>query len=89
MTREQAEFLADALRDDGLEVELRESYSGRGMCGRETFAVVADGLGDADGLGGILRAALRAARDDPDEIPDFDNFSPSVDSMGRGSIVVY
>ncbi len=82
MTKERAEFLVDAMQEEGLGAELREGYSGRGMCGRETFAVVADSLGD------MLGAALRAASSDPDAIPDFDSFSPAVDSMGR-RIVVY
>lgn len=42
MTKELAELLVEAAQNNGSEAKIRESYSGRGMYGQETFGVVVD-----------------------------------------------
>ena len=39
MDRKEAEALHSALEDEGCEVRLREDYSGRGMYGKDTWAI--------------------------------------------------
>jgi hypothetical protein len=40
MTKELASFLVDAAEHCGVEIELRDDYSGRGMYGQTTQAVI-------------------------------------------------
>jgi hypothetical protein len=40
MTKAQAEFLFEACENAGIECEIREGYSGRGMYGEETYGIV-------------------------------------------------
>lgn len=40
MTKEQAEDIVRIAGEKELEVEMRDDYSGRGMMGRRTYAVV-------------------------------------------------
>ena len=41
MKIENAEAIAEALQDEGIEAEVHEDYSGRGMYGESTAGVVA------------------------------------------------
>ena len=46
MTKEFATFLANVSGEMGHDCELREDYSGRGMMGKTTHAVVVDDVGE-------------------------------------------
>jgi len=89
MELQAAQGIVDAAEAEGVELQVRESYSGRGMYGAETAAIVADDLGDL--LVGIARycGELDPCQDDA-KICDVVHFCQSMrqDSMGRG-IVVY
>lgn len=85
MTKEQANFFKEALVNDDLETEndiIRENYSGRGMYGKTTFAIVTDSVSD------LIPALLRQAQEDPESMPDFSTFVLRQDNMGLG-IVLY
>jgi len=92
MDLELAEVLVQVLEDEGIEAELRESYSGRGMYGKETAGVVLDG-----DVTDILRAVINNAtcfiqeEEEPVEFFDLsERFSIGnlrQDSMGMGVIV--
>jgi hypothetical protein len=85
MTKEQAEFFKQAIINDDLETEndiIRENYSGRGMYGKTTFAVVVDSVCD------LVSALLRQAQEDPESIPDVSTFTLRQDNMGLG-VVLY
>lgn len=69
MNRELAEALVQALEDEGIDAELREDYSGRGMYGKTTAGVVFDG-----DIGGVLQAVINNATcfiQEEDEPVDF------------------
>lgn len=85
MTKEQAEFFKNAAEEVGLEIEMRDGYSGRGMYGKTTFAVVTDSLSD------LIPALLcHAAYNYVDVVENnlFDNFKLHQDNMGLG-VVLY
>ena len=92
MDLELAETLVQVLEDEGIEASLRESYSGRGMYGKETVGVVLDG-----DVGDILRAVINNAtcfiQEESEPVEFFDlseRFSIGnlrQDSMGLGVIV--
>jgi len=83
MTKEQANFFKDALdNDDIYPVEIRDNYSGRGMYGKTTFAIVTDSVSD------LIPALLRQAQEDPESMPDFSIFKLRQDNMGLG-VVLY
>ena len=46
MTKETAEFLLEACGDAGVEAELYEDYSGRGMYGAKTTGIVVSSVAD-------------------------------------------
>jgi hypothetical protein len=46
MTKEFANFLQLAAAENGHDCEIREDYSGRGMMGNTTHAVIVDDVGD-------------------------------------------
>ncbi len=86
MTKEQAKFLVDVTENAGnQDISLREGYSGRGMCGRETCAVVVNSLTL------LLCDCINHLKNEDVEsinlVPDFNNLR--TDSMGRESIVIY
>lgn len=73
MKLEDAERIVELALDHGHDMELREDYSGRGMYGKETTAVIGDAymIYWAAGALGISPKALR------------------VDSMGKSDTIVY
>ena len=93
MDLELAETLVQVLEDEGIEAELRESYSGRGMYGRETAGVV---LREGN-VGDIVQAVINnascfiAEENEPVEFFDLsERFTVSgfrQDSMGTGIII--
>ena len=82
MIKEHAEFFKEALDNDGIEVELRDDYSGRSMYGKTTFAVVTDNISD------VIPALLRQVQEDPESAPDFSIFKLRQDNMGL-SVILY
>lgn len=44
MTKEQAEFLKNAIKNGGEDCEVHPEYSGRGMSGKTTYAVSFSGI---------------------------------------------
>lgn len=85
MTKGQAEFFKNAAEEVGLDIEVRDDYSGRGMYGKITHAIVADSLCD------LIPALLcHAAYDYVAVVEDglFDDFKLRQDNMGLG-IVLY
>jgi len=85
MTKEQAEFFINALEYNGIEAELREDYSGRGMYGKTTFAVVTEKTHLI--ISAILRYLPNLEPEEYVELPDFSNFTLKQDSMGLGVIL--
>jgi hypothetical protein len=91
MKIEQAKFLQRVTEDQGnQECDIRESYSGRGMYGRETVGIVVDSLPQL--LTDVLNYVNSNIQDDPfmvewggDEVPHFNQFS--TDNMGRSMIL--
>lgn len=85
MTKEQAQFLYDAGNDAGLDLEIRDSYSGRGMFGEETCAVEGDFT-----MGELLCAVVEYVRflneEGQEDIPEMPR-SFREDSMGLGIII--
>jgi hypothetical protein len=86
MTEEQAKFFEEALDHDGVTpVEIRDDYSGRGMYGKTTYAVVVDSACD------LIPSLLRHAAHNYVEVVAegiFDDFELRQDDMGLG-IVLY
>lgn len=86
MDRKLAEMLVQVCEDDGLDVSLRESYSGRGMYGNDTVGVV---LQEGD-VTDILKAVINQATcfiDDEDDMEIFSCNGLKLDSMGKGMIL--
>lgn len=84
MTKEQAEFIKIAGDFCEMEFDLRDTYSGRGMFGKQTFGIVAESLLHIlSAVVGYLKGSPNVERD---SIPQLDDLV--VDSMGR-NIIVY
>lgn len=78
MTKEQAEFIVNALEYDGQEAELYEGYSGRGMMGKETWGVVFE----HEAI--LFTSVMTYLKENPElvrQIPDFEKVQ--ADNMGR------
>ena len=82
MTMELAQWLETACERYGIEAEVYEGYSGRGMYGSKTT-----GLTFSGDMGQLLLAALTAARDDGDDMPEIDMEFLHTDNMGRDTII--
>jgi hypothetical protein len=96
MRKAVAKAIVDAGQDIGLEVELYEGYSGRGMYGDSTDAVTFDNWSDF--VQSVAAAAIRLSEDhDETAEKSDDNIDPDMfvhdlgairtDNMGRGVIV--
>ena len=97
MDRALALRLIEVAEDTEIEAEIREGYSGRGMYGKETTAVVAPSLRvllemvieNAD-----MFSTIAIDRHEEQELflsprAIFENISLSADSMGRDQIIIY
>jgi len=84
MTKEQAEFLVEALQDDGCQGDIIPEYSGKGMYGKTTFAVTCDSIQDM-----IACAVQRAMMEVPTEenVSLFDGVDFALDQLGLGYVV--
>ena len=85
MTKEQAEFFKNAAEEVELEIEVRNNYSGRGMYGETTYAIIVDSLMT------LIPALLCRAAYGYVSVAEnglFDNFKLRQDNMGLG-IVLY
>lgn len=98
MLLETAKLIVASAEDMGYEIELRESYSGRGMYGKTTVGIVCDSLGDfvgavAQAAANLADAETRAMHNDVESngmsTDDFisDVSAISTDSMGRSMII--
>ena len=84
MTENQAQFIYDALTYAGHDTYVT-SYSGRGMYGKETPAVVTYcEIGEVISI--LMVASAEATEEEKDMIFSMPRFN--IDSMGRG-IVIY
>lgn len=81
MKEKVARALYDALENEGVTVELRDDYSGRGMYGKTTF-----GLSGDFGFCDVAVAWATACQEDEELRPSELGFTS--DSMGMG-IVIY
>lgn len=80
MQQALAEAVQEAADNAGIDCDLREDYSGRGMYGRSTYALVFNDMSDA-------LAAMLWVNPNPLDL-DWGGPLFSTDSMGRG-IVIY
>ena len=95
MTKEMAEFLKEASENAGNECDIREDYSGRGMYGRETYAIVVNS--ETHLISDLVQYMAESVCDTNEgeenqgwcggQIPDSDG-GLRVDSMGR-DVVIY
>ena len=81
MKEDQADFLKRVADDEGIEAEIYEGYSGRGMYGRETQGITTD-----DPIGLLCSAIDYAAHCDQDEVPPMSGGFRQ-DSMGFDTII--
>jgi len=83
MTQEEAYFIQSAMHFIGHDCDVRDSYSGRGMYDKTTYAVVVDDITT------IIPAVASLAADGepiPQEFSDSEGYRE--DSMGR-QVVIY
>jgi trehalose-6-phosphate synthase len=100
MTKEFAQFLVKAAEHCGTveDIQIRESYSGRGMYGQETCAVIVSSY--TGGMGELLLnvvqyikekiedMSLRELENSTDFIPDISDLKTlQTDSMGHGMVI--
>ncbi len=84
MTFEEAKWIVAAIQESGHEANVESEYSGRGMYGAKTHAVVTDAH-----IGTVLSAVMDYVREEPlDDIPISSDDGYSWDQMGLG-IVIY
>ena len=87
-----AEMLVQVCEDEGLDVRLRESYSGRGMYGKDTAGVVIEG-DTTDILRAVINNATCFIAEESEPVEFFDlseMFTVNgfkMDSMGKGMIL--
>ena len=75
------------LADDS-ELEVRESYSGRGMFGREVAAVTANSIGHfVECLGAVMEEAINSPEDVANIGEHLYGEGIRTDSMGHGVII--
>lgn len=86
MSKEQAEFLKNAIENGGEECRLHEVYSGRGMYGKTTYAISFD-----FGVWYMMALVVEQCRaevtlaEDWDNVPEFGGFRQ--DSLGCGTVI--
>lgn len=87
MEKKIAQKIVEAAEVIGLELQHDETYSGRGMYGNKTDAIIAESLGD------LLQCVAYAAGtlEDRDDLDEFVGELSSIctDNMGRSAIVYY
>jgi hypothetical protein len=90
MDIEFAKALAEAAETDGILMTVHAEYSGRGMYGQQTAAVVCDSWRDFAAAVALLVSAREGdltCFDGPNVVDQIKRFSS--DSMGRDSLVIY
>jgi hypothetical protein len=85
VTKEQAEFLAEACEASGVECDIHDDYSGRGMYGKTTYAVVVNNPLQLLGAVVAYVKAIWDAGEDLSEVPALDRLEEDV--MGRDVII--
>jgi hypothetical protein len=83
MTEEQANFINNAMCDEGCDCEIRDDYSGRGMGGNSCHAVVVDSFGDI--LPAIVNSMKEMTEEELKAVPNVGNFR--TDNMGYSTVV--
>lgn len=83
MKKELAEALFDACDNNGINADIREDYSGRGMYGKVTCGIVVDSV--ADVLSCLVNNADLFVGENGERLFADCNFR--TDSMGRGTII--
>lgn len=84
MTQTQAQFLVKVTEDCGnQEIDLRDSYSGRGMYDRTTHGVVVNSVNVL--LADCINYLRQASDEVLEEVPNFQKFSQ--DNMGMNTIL--
>jgi len=96
MTKELASFLRNAAEHCDVDVEIRDDYSGRGMYGQETHAIVTDSIPE------LMINTIQYIKESLEskshaeqinfmvKIPDVSDIRRlRTDNMGRDSIVIY
>jgi hypothetical protein len=93
MKKRTMELLVEAALGSDCELEARESYSGRGMYGESTCAVIGDvssvafAAAEAGFILGQDADSMKAIEDAQDLSEDMRNLR--TDNMGRSSLVIY
>jgi len=83
MTKEQANWLYEAMENEGMECSIMPDYSGRCMYGKTTYAISCDNVLD------LMVAAIREALEGSEEDSEiFERWHPSMDQLGLG-VVIY
>ncbi len=90
MKLETAKILVEASKELNLKFDLREHYSGRGMYGRETTAIVLENFTDM--FGAVAIATKNVLEEDQKNGTDgFVDFAEDLgfrsDSMGKGWVI--
>ena len=83
MEKSHAEWIAEAIIQTDIGGASVQVYSGRGMYGKKTHAVVTD-VRIAD----ILRCCIMSANESPELVPEVEDEEWQQDEMGLG-IVIY
>ena len=85
MNIQSANFLVEVAANNGIDAELYEGYSGRGMYGEETTGVTTENPVKLLGL--AIAFALDIDRGEAEEFGDCNFTRLQFDSLGRGSII--
>jgi uncharacterized NAD-dependent epimerase/dehydratase family protein len=85
MNRNLAETLAEALEEKGCSARVRGGYSGRGMLGEQTTAIVVeDFCGEADIISAVIENAEIFVEEGESKYP---RANLRMDAMGKGLVI--
>lgn len=94
MEQSTVNYFEDAACKISMNIEIREAYSGRGMNGERTQAIVLDSITDLFKLIALAAVLIKEDEDVPHTSYDHESFVEDVgnirqDNMGRDSLVFY
>lgn len=84
MTKEQADFLTEALSYCGVDHDVRDDYSGRSMYGKTTSGVVVDS--PLEVIGAVVGYMKSLTENELKDVPDFGALK--IDNMAR-QVILY
>lgn len=87
MTEEQCNFLAAALDEAGVEHDVMDDYSGRGMYGERTKAIVV--CSSSVLLAVVVEYMRGLSEEEIEQVPELPPRGFRQDQMGRDDIVLY